>query len=90
MAAAIEVTRWRRPVPEVDVSEEGEAEEIEIEFQFRRKLAGLRFMPRLDRPHARRAAREWRTAALKALREKRATARYARRMLRRLQTPEPC
>jgi len=90
MAAAIEITRWRKPLTEFDASEEGDAEEIEIEFQFRRRLAGLRRMSRYDRPHALRAAREWRQFALKALREKRAAARYARRMLRRLQTPEPC
>jgi hypothetical protein len=78
------------PAPEFDADEEGGAEEIEIDKMYRRKLAGLRHLPRLDRPHARRAAREWRLAALKALHEKRAAERHARRLLRRLQSPAPC
>ena len=50
---------------------------FEINAEFRRKLAGLRFLSRHARPAARREAREWRRIAIKALHEKRAAIRYA-------------
>jgi hypothetical protein len=56
--------------------DEGDAAEFEIEIEFRRRLMGVRQLPRRERSQARRAAREWRRIALKALREKR---RYERR-----------
>jgi len=54
--------------------------EAEIEAMYRTKFAGIRRLPRHQRPLARRAAREWRQSALRALREKRAGERYARLM----------
>jgi hypothetical protein len=69
--------------------EDSEGEEREIEEVFRRKIAGLRRLPRRDRAAALRAAREWRAFALRALREKRAGLRYARHLLRRLRMLVP-
>jgi hypothetical protein len=45
---------------------------------FRRMVAGLRHLPRLERQHALKAAREWRRCALNALRDQRAGRRRAR------------
>jgi len=78
-----EVVRRQATPPEPDMVE-GEAEEIEIDTIYRRKLAGLRRLPKRERPHARKAAKDWRTQALKALREKRVRERHARRKLRQL------
>jgi hypothetical protein len=89
-AAASEVTRRGSPAPELEALEEDEGAAIEINALFGRKLMALRRMPRRDRPHALRAAREWRRQALKALRDKRAAERHARHILRRLRTPSPC
>lgn len=58
----------------------------EIEAEFRRKLAGLRRLRRPERALALRVAKDWRRAALKEWRERRARERHARRTLRRLQT----
>lgn len=69
--------------------DEGDAAEIEIENIFKRKIAGTRQLPRRERALARRAAREWRRFALKALREKRATERHARFMRWRLMGARP-
>ena len=88
-AVSIEVTGRRLPTLELDACEEGNAEEIEIEAVFRRMISGLRRMPKRDRPSALRNAREWRQFALKALREKRANARHANHMRRRLMAPAP-
>ena len=87
-AALREVMGPGLPLSEVDAVE-GEAEEIEIETIFRRKLAGVRQLPRSERPHARKAARDWRTQALKDLREKRARDRYASHTRRQLGQPMP-
>ena len=76
-AVLSELTERDRALPESDAVE-GEAEEIEIETVFRRKIAGLRRLPKRDRPSARKAAQEWRIRALKALREQRARDRLAR------------
>ena len=67
----------------VEPIEEGEGAELEIEAEFRRKLHGSRFLPRKARAGARRAAREWRRAALSALREKRLLERATVRALHR-------
>jgi hypothetical protein len=64
--------------------DEGDAAEIEIEMIFKRKIAGTRLLPRCERALARRAAREWRRFALKALRERRLNERHARCALRQL------
>lgn len=88
-AALNEVVRRQAAPPEPDMVE-GEAEAIEIDTIYHRKLAGLRRLPKRERPHARKAANDWRIQAFKALREKNATERRARRMLRQLLKPELC
>jgi hypothetical protein len=82
-AALCEVTLPETDLPEPDIIT-GEAERIEIETLYGRKIAGLRQLPKRERSHARKAAKEWRTQALKALQEKRAVDRHARRAFRRL------
>jgi hypothetical protein len=72
-----------------ELVEEHEAAEAEIEAMFKRRLMGLRRLPRYQRAGALRAAREWRQVALKALRETRATERHARFMQWRLGLPAP-
>jgi len=83
--AAIEITGRSLAAPEIEPFDEYAGEEIEIETRFRRKLAGLRRLPRQERPHALRAAREARQLDLKTLREKRAAERDRRYRLRQLQ-----
>ena len=88
-AATNEVTRRAvRPIEFDELNDETSGAELEIATLYRRKLAGLRYLPRSERPHARRAVREWYRLALRAIREKRATERHARRKLRQLLTPE--
>jgi hypothetical protein len=87
-AVLSELTERARSLPEPDAVE-GEAEEIEIESVFRRRIAGLRHLPKRERPSARKAARDWRIRALKALREQRARDRQARRVHRQLSGPTP-
>jgi hypothetical protein len=88
-AATNEVTRRTADPIDFDVfDDETSGAAAEIATVYRRKLAGLRYLPRSERPHALRAAREWRRSALRAIREKRATERYARRKLRPLLMPE--
>lgn len=83
---ATEVTRAS---PRLDLSAAivDEGAETEIDSVFRRAIAGLRRLPRRERPHALRAARDARTLALKALREKRARERDADRIRRTVLTP---
>jgi hypothetical protein len=83
--AAIELTRGIS-APEQESIEEADSPEVEIQAIFRRKLAGLRLLPRRERAQARRAALEWLWFAMAALREKRA---HARHVPRRLQGPAP-
>jgi hypothetical protein len=71
------------------ISEVDRGAEADIDATFRRKLSGLRRLPRQARPYALRAARDERALALKALLEKRADARQARRSFLRLQRPAP-
>jgi hypothetical protein len=87
-AAPIEVTQ-RAPLIGSEPLDEDETADVEIEMMFRRKLMGLRFLPRRQRAAAYRALRQWRFLALKALREKRAADRRARFMLRQQQRPAP-
>ena len=89
VAAAIDLTSRRLPAIELDACDEGQAEEIEIETVFQRKVSAARRLPRRDRSAAFRAARDWRQAALHAVREKRARVRHANRMLRQLRMPSP-
>jgi hypothetical protein len=70
--------------------EEGEGAELEIEAEFRRRLAGARKLPRHARAGARREAYEWRKAALRALREKRLLERTALRSMRLLKQASRC
>ena len=88
-AAVTEVTRQDFHSAGLEAAEEGDGAEIEIETVFRQKLAGLRRLPRRDRPHVLTAAREWRQAALRALKEKRAIDRHERYQRRRLLAPAP-
>jgi hypothetical protein len=87
--AVLEVTRRTVRLPELEPVADDDAAATEINDLFRRRLTGLRRLPRHDRSHALRAAREWRRLALKALREKRAAERHARHRLRQLQTTAP-
>lgn len=86
--AALENTH-RVPPPELEPLEENEGAVREIGELFRRRLAGLRRMPRYQRAHALRAAREWRRQALKALKEKRTVERHARHLIRQQQKLTP-
>jgi hypothetical protein len=61
----------------------------EISATFRRKLMGLRRLPRHERPHAYKAFVAERRMALKALKEKSATARHARKLARKRRPPGP-
>lgn len=88
-AAAIEATTRHAVLPDGKDVEEDQGAEREIEGEFRRKLAGLRRLPRHERHHALRAAKDTRLHALRILREKRAWARHAQRALRRLQKLQP-
>lgn len=65
------------PLPD-EQDDDGAAE---IEAEFRRRIMGLRRLRPYERAGAVRAARNWKTLALRALREKRAANRSARRML---------
>jgi hypothetical protein len=71
-------------------AEEAVDAELDIDREFRRKLASLRRLPARDRIHALRAAKDARRQALNALRERRRTARYAKHRARLEQKPAPC
>jgi hypothetical protein len=81
-AAEITHVGCRRPNP--SFVDPDEAAEIEIEAIYRRAIAGLRQLPRRERPYAMRVAKDALMFALKALREKRATKRHGEHMLRKL------
>jgi hypothetical protein len=77
---------------EMEALDEGDAAELEIEAEFRRKLMGLRRLRHGERAQALRAAREWRSFALNALREKRLRERHSRYLVRRqsrVRAPRP-
>jgi hypothetical protein len=88
-AAAVIELAHREAVIGFEPAEEDEAAATEIEAAFRRKLMGLRRLPQHERAPALRAARQWRVAALRALREKRARDRHARYVLWRQRLPPP-
>lgn len=67
--------------------EETDDEAFEIELEFRRKVAGLRRLPKRERAAALRAAREWYALALQALRERKAGKRHAHYLAWRAQLP---
>jgi hypothetical protein len=60
--------------------------ESEIEAEYRRRSAGARNMSKRDRRQALRLAREWRSAAVKALRDRRSYRRHGDYLLRRSRT----
>jgi hypothetical protein len=64
--------------------------EREIDDNFARAIAGLRRLPRHERPYALRAAKEARDLARKALHEKREIERHANHLLSKLKMePSP-
>jgi hypothetical protein len=69
-------------------AEEEGSPEFEILKTFRRKIAGLRRLPRHQRAQAIRVALEWLSAMMNTLREKRAYARHSRRTFRQLPAPK--
>jgi hypothetical protein len=79
----------RHAMPSVELVDEDDAADVDIDTIFKRKLMGLRLLPRRERAQAYRAAKAWRRAALKALREKRQSERHARYMLRQLKRIRP-
>jgi hypothetical protein len=84
LTAAAELTRVNPNCPAPPIIEPDEPGEVEIEMTFRRTIAGLRRLPRRERPAAVQAAKDTRMMALKVLREKRAYKRQAEYMLRKL------
>lgn len=88
-AAALETARHAARLPELEPLEEDEGAVLEINQLFRRRLAGLRRLPRHQRTDALRAAREWRRQALRAVKQRRAAERHARHLLRQLLKPAP-
>ena len=81
--------RGAEPSPSLEVADEDDGAEIGIELEFKRKLSGLRRLPRHARAEALRLARNERSLALKALREKRRNDRLARYLRWRQQLPAP-
>jgi len=78
------------PSAGLEPDEDSNGADAEIEAIFRRKIVGLRRLPRRQRAQALREAREWLAFALQALREKKATARHARYVLwRQSRLPPP-
>jgi hypothetical protein len=77
-ATALDVTRLSLPAIDFGPIDDQDSPEAEIVSIFRRKLAGLRFMSRVERAQAVRAALEWLWFAMAALREKRAFVRPTR------------
>jgi hypothetical protein len=88
-ATEIELPRHDNPSAGFESTEKDDASDIDVDTIFRRKLMGLRLLPRRERAQAYRAAKEWRRVALKALREKRTSERHARYMLRQLKRIRP-
>jgi hypothetical protein len=73
---------------------ESEAEELELQAEFRRKLTGIRSLRWRDRAGARRELYKWLRAARKDLRDRKSSARLAQRERRRIlmlsgQMPKP-
>ena len=87
-AAEIEISPWNFPHPHLQELEEDDGATA-IEMEFRRKVSGLRRLPRHARAQALRAAKDERFLALKALREKRQRDRLARYLLWRQQMSPP-
>ena len=88
-AAALEITRRATHMLDLEPLDEDEGAVLEINQLFRRRLAGLRCLPRHEKADALRAAREWRRQALRAVKERRAAERHARHLLRQSLKPAP-
>jgi hypothetical protein len=87
--SATEIELPHRAVSSVELDGEDDGADVDVDTIFKRKLMGLRLLPRRERAQAYRAAKAWRRAALKALREKRQCERHARYMLRQLKRIRP-
>jgi len=87
-ATVLELPNRNEQLVREELSDEDAGAEAGIEADFRRKIAGLRHMPRHERSHALRAAKEARQLAFKALYDRRAAHRHAKHLLQRLRTPE--
>jgi hypothetical protein len=87
--AAIELTRVGNSSVDPEPIEDADSPEVEIQMIFRRRIAGLRSLPRRERAQAFRAALEWLWFATAAMREKRLTERHARCMRRQLKRIRP-
>src|SRR5262249_7835428 len=70
-AAVVLTSRGSEPVIDMESPDDDGAAYTEIDAAYRRRLIGLRRLPRHERIQALRAAREWRAVALMALRQKR-------------------
>ena len=81
MPAVTELTRRDILPVEPFSTEEEDSPDVEIMKIFRRKIAGLRRLPRQQRAQAIRAALEWLWSTMAALRKKRLYERHARRMI---------
>jgi hypothetical protein len=57
--------------------------ESEIEAEYRRRSAGARNLPKSDRRQALKLAQEWRSAAMRALRDQRMYRRLSDYLMRR-------
>lgn len=79
--------RWSRPA--LEAGDEFAGAEAGIEDAFHRALMSLRHLPRHERSHALRAAKEQRLLALRSLRDDRGRARNARRLRQRSRAPAP-
>ena len=85
--AASELTRREFLPAEMMSAEEEDTPDFEILKIFRRKIAGMRRLPRHQRAQVIRAALEWLWSNMAALREKRAYARHRRHIQRQIPTP---
>ena len=88
-AAALGTKHRAAHSPDLELLEADEGAVLEINQLFRRRLAGLRRLPRHQKADALRAAREWRRQALRAIKDRRAAERHARHLLRQLLKPAP-
>ena len=79
----------RDPLPtDFMAADEQGSPELEVLVIFRRKIGGLRKLPRQQRAQELRAALEWLWSTMAALREKRSYARHRRHIVRQFPAPE--
>jgi hypothetical protein len=82
--AETEVTSGQEPSVILPDDECDAAAMAAIDTTFQQKLAGIRRLPKHERPYARRAAMDERASALRALRDRHSATRQFRRYLLRL------